>query len=78
MTGFTLRSEITGIEVIAVGRAIRDLPKLRKAYGSGRWRKLKGCALVELETGEVLEAELHWYEAHGIGRQDMKVKRLLS
>lgn len=77
MTGFRLRSGITGIEVIAVGRAIRDLPKLRKAYGSGRWRKLKGYALVELETGEVVEAELHWYEAHGLGRRDMKVKRLL-
>lgn len=78
VTGFRLRSEITDIEVIAVGGAIRDLPKLKKAYGSGRWRKLKGHALVELETGEVVGAELHGYEAHGIGRQDMKVKRLLS
>ena len=78
MTGFKLRSEITNVEVIAVGRAIRDLAKLKKAYGQGRWRKLKGRALVELDTGELLEAELHWYEAHGIGRQDMKVKRVLS
>jgi hypothetical protein len=52
---------------------------LQKAYGKGRWRKLKGHAMVEvLETGEVVEAEVHWYEAHGIGRQDMKVKRVLE
>ena len=75
MTGFRLLSEIRNIEVIAVGRAIRDLPKLKKAYGKGRWRKLKGRALVELDTGEVVEAELHWYEAHGIGRQDMLVRQ---
>ena len=78
MTGFRLRSEVTNVQVIAVGRAIRDLAKIRKAYGKGRWRKLKGWALVELDSGEVLEAELHWYEAHGLGRRDMKVKRVLS
>ena len=66
------------MQVIAVGRAIRDLAKLRKAYGKGRWRKLKGWALVELDTGEVLKAELHWYEAHGIGRREMKVKQVLT
>lgn len=59
MTGFRLRSEIEAIEVIAVGRAIRDLPRLRKAYGSGHWRKLKGYALDGLETGDVVEADLH-------------------
>lgn len=78
MTGFKLRSEITDVQVIAVGRAIRILPKLRKLYGKGRWRKLKGKALVELPDGIVVRAELHWYEAHGIGRQDMKVKQLLD
>ena len=78
MTGFKLRSEITDVQVIAVGRAIRILPKLRKLYGKGRWRKLKGKALVELPDGKVVRAELHWYEAHGIGRQDMKVKQLLD
>ena len=51
---------------------------LRKLYGKGRWRKLKGRALVELSAGQVVLAELHWYEAHGIGRVDMKVKRLLE
>jgi hypothetical protein len=78
VTGFKLRSEITDIEVIAVGKAIRDLAKLTKSYGKGRWRKLKGRALVELPTGKVVRAEVHWYEAHGIGRQDMKVKRVLG
>ena len=78
MTGFRLRSEITNVRVIAVGRAIRDLAKLKKVHGKGRWRKLKGTALVELDTGEILQAELHWYEAHGIGRRDMKVKQVLS
>ena len=78
MTGFRLRSDITNVRVIAVGRAIRDLAKLKKTHGKGRWRKLKGTALVELDTGEVLRAELHWYEAHGIGRRDMKVKRVLT
>jgi len=78
MTGFKLRSEITEIEQIAVGKAIRDLAKVKKAWGKGRWRKLKGRALVELPTGKVVRAELHWYEAHGIGRRDMKVKRVLD
>ena len=78
MTGFRLRGPVTSIEVIAVGRAIRDLRALRRLYGKGRWRKLKGEALVELPDGRITEAELHWYEAHGIGRVDMKVKRLLE
>ena len=78
MIGFRLRSEITEIEVIAVGGAIQNLDKLRKLYGLGRWRKLKGQALVELPDETVVLAEVHWYEAHGIGRKDMKVKRLLE
>lgn len=78
MTGFRLRSAITDVEVIAMGRAIRDLALIQKAWGKGRWRKLKGRALVELPGGEVAEAELHWYEAHGIGRVDMKVKKVLG
>ena len=78
LTGFKVRSAITAVEVIAVGRAIRDLAQIQKAWGKGRWRKLKGRALVELPGGAVVEAELHWYEAHGIGRVDMKVKRLLE
>jgi len=78
VTGFRLRSDITNIEVIASGRKIRVLGLLRKLYGKGRWRKLKGRALVQLPDDQVVLAELHWYEAHGIGRVDMKVKRLLE
>ncbi len=78
LTGYKLRGEITNIEVIAKGKAIRILPLLRKLYGKGRWRKLKGIALVELPSGRVVKAELHWYEAHGLGRHDFKVKQLLE
>ena len=78
MTGFRRRSKITDIQVIATGRKLRLLSRLRRLYGKGRWRKLKGRALVELPDGRVVEAELHWYEAHGIGRVDMKIKRLLE
>ena len=78
MTGFALRGEVTDVEIIAVGKAVHVRSKLVKAYGPGRWRKLKGIALVELPDGTVHQAELHWYEAHGIGRKDMKVKRLLE
>jgi len=77
VTGFKLRGPITDIQVMATGRGIRILAKLRKLYGRGRWRKLKGFALVELPDGTVSRAELHWYDAHGIGRRDMKVKRLV-
>jgi hypothetical protein len=78
VTGFKLRSEITNIETVAIGRRLRLLGTLRRLYGKGRWRKLKGEALVELPNGRVVEAEVHWYEAHGIGRVDMKIKRLLE
>ena len=78
MSGFRLRGAITGIEVIAVGRRIRLLSLLRRLYGRGRWRKLKGRALVELADGSIVWAELHWYEAHGIGRVDMRIKRVLE
>lgn len=69
---------VTIIEKIAVGGRIRELARLRRLYGSGRWRKVKGVASVELITGEVRMAELHWYEAHGIGKRLIKVKRLLD
>jgi hypothetical protein len=70
--------EITQIETIAVGRRIRDLPRIRRLYGRGRWRKLKGVALVRLRTGRIRKAELHWYEAHGIGRKEIKRKRYVD
>ena len=75
---FELISQIEEIETIAVGSSIRDLPHLEKAYGSGRWRKLKGAAYVRLPNGRVRRVELHWYEAHGIGRKDTKIKRYLD
>jgi hypothetical protein len=71
-------SVITATEVIAVGNAIRDLARLRKLYGQGRWRKLKGVATVRLPDGVTCKAEVHWYEAHGIGRKEIKVKRILE
>ncbi len=65
-------------EVIAVGRGIRELGRRRKIYGAGRWRKLKGNATIRLGDGSIVKAELHWYEAHGIGKKEFKIKRLLS
>ena len=72
---FEIVGEITEIETIAVGKGIRDLQRLRRLYGRGRWRKLKGVALVRLRSGRIRKAELHWYEAHGIGRKEIKRKR---
>ena len=65
-------------ETIAVGSAIRDIARLRKQYGQGRWRKLKGIAMIRLRSGRIRRAELHWYEAHGIGRKEFKRKRYLD
>ena len=70
--------EIAQIETIAVGRRIRELVRIRRLYGRGRWRKLKGIALVRLRTGKLRKAELHWYEAHGIGRKEIKRKRYVD
>ena len=72
---FEIVSEITDVQPIAVGRHIRDLPRLRKRYGPGRWRKMKGVTTIRLRNGRVRRAELHWYEAHGIGRMEIKRKR---
>jgi hypothetical protein len=75
---FEILGEIHDIETIAIGSSIRELERLRKAYGSGRWRKLKGVATIQLEDGIVCEAEVHWYEAHGIGKREIKIKYLLE
>lgn len=75
---FQVIGRIENVEIIAVGGNIRDLMRLREQYGSGRWRKLKGVATVKLENGNVRKAEIHWYEAHGIGKRKMKIKRLLD
>jgi hypothetical protein len=70
--------EIEEIETIAVGGRIHDIMRIRKQYGPGRWRKLKGVAKVRLQSGRICKAEIHWYEAHGIGRRKMKIKRILD
>jgi hypothetical protein len=75
---FEIIGQIEGVEVIAIGRSIGDIARLRRRYGPGRWRKLKGTATVRLRSGAVYRAEIHWYEAHGIGRVKMKVKRFLE
>ena len=74
---FEVVGEITEVETFAVGKAIRELPRLRHVYGSGRWRKRKGVARVRLSDGSIRTAELHWYEAAGIGRKEFKIKHLL-
>ena len=70
--------EIEEIQTIAVGGRIQDVMRIRKQYGLGRWRKLKGVANVRLHSGRIRKAEVHWYEAHGIGRKKMKIKRILD
>lgn len=75
---FEIVGEITDMERIATGRGIRELPRLRRLYGKGRWRKMKGVAKVRLKDGRIRLAELHWYEAHGIGKKEFKRKRYLE
>jgi hypothetical protein len=75
---FEIVGEITQIETIAAGKGIRELQRLRRLYGRGRWRKLKAVALVRVRSGMIRKAELHWYEAHGIGRKEIKRKHYLD
>ena len=75
---FEILGELRDIETIATGQGIRERKRLRRAYGQGRWRKLKGIASVKLRTGEVRLAELHWYEASGIGKKEFKIKRFIA
>jgi hypothetical protein len=72
---FEIIGKIENIEKIAVGSSIRDIVRLRKQYGVGRWRKLKGIATVRMSNGAIRKVEIHWYEAHGIGRKKFKIKR---
>jgi len=65
-------------ETIATGRGIKELARLRKVYGPGRWRKRKGVATVSLPDGTLCRAEVHWYEAHGVGRKEFKIKTILE
>lgn len=75
---FEVLGEVHSLEIIAAGVSVRSRERLRKEYGAGRWRKMKGITLIRYIGGRVCEAELHWYEAHGRGRREFKVKRELS
>jgi len=71
---FEIIGEITSVETIATGRAVYSRARLNKWYGKGRWRKRKGIATVRLEDGTLHTADVHWYEAHGIGKKEFKIK----
>lgn len=70
--------EITDVETIAVGKMIREVRRLRREYGPGRWLKRKGVARVRLMNDTTVTAEIHWYEAHGIGKREIKAKAILD
>ncbi len=73
---FEIINEIQNVETIAVGGNIRDIMRIRKQYGVGRWRKMKGIANVRLQSRNIRKAELHWYEAHGKGKKEQKIKQM--
>ena len=75
---FEIIGEVAAAETIASGSGIREIKRLRRVYGKGRWRKRKGVARVQLRDGSVRQAELHWYEATGVGRREYKIKRFLD
>ena len=75
---FEIVGDLSIVETIAQGRSIRDLSRLQRRYGKGRWRKMKGVATIRELHGRVRRAELHWYEAHGIGRKEIKWKRYVD
>ena len=75
---FEIIGDITNVETFAIGSSIREIGRLRKLYGRGRWRKRKGIARIRLSDGAVRRAEVHWYEAHGIGRKEFKIKRYVD
>lgn len=75
---FEIIGAIAQIKTIAVGSRIHEIARLRKVFGPGRWRKLKGIATVRFEDGTIQRVELHWYEAHGIGRKKLKIKEYLD
>jgi hypothetical protein len=75
---FEIVGEIADIETIAAGKSIKEIVRLRAQFGPGRWRKLKGIATVRLFDGRIKRAEVHWYEAHGVGKKKVKIKRYLD
>jgi hypothetical protein len=77
MIEFKVLGKITNIETIARGRGVYIRRYLERTYGKGRWRKMKGRATVQFADGTIRETERHWFEAHGIGRKDFKIKRVI-
>ena len=75
---FKILGHVLDVKTIASGKAIRERRRLTKLYGGRRWRKLKGTAMVELADGTMCYAEVHWYEAHGVGTRELKIKRILE
>ena len=75
---FELVGDVTDIETIATASGTRELPRLQRLYGKGSWRKMKGVARIRLSDGRIRLAELHWYEAHGIGKKEFKRKKYLD
>jgi hypothetical protein len=76
-SNFEIIGDIANIEVIAVETSIRELERLRKVYGPGRWRKLKGISTVRFSDRKIAKAEIHWYETHGVGKKEIKIKRII-
>jgi hypothetical protein len=76
-SNFKILGQISDIETVASGRGVYIRRYLDRTYGRGRWRKMKGIASVELADGTICDAEIHWYEAHGIGRKDFKIKKVI-
>lgn len=75
---FEIVGEIGDVEVIAKGPSVRERARLKAQFGAGRWRKLKGTPTVRIRDGTNCRAEAHWYEAHGVGRKKLKIKRFLE
>jgi hypothetical protein len=75
---FEVIGKIRQTETFARGSAIRELSRLQKIHGLGNWRKRKGFAIVRLHDGTLRDAEIHWYEANGIGKREFKIKRYLD
>ncbi|OGR85455.1 MAG: hypothetical protein A2901_05170 [Elusimicrobia bacterium RIFCSPLOWO2_01_FULL_54_10] len=75
---FEIIGKVSDVETIAVGSSIREIERLRKIYGRGRWRKLKGIAYIRFNHGQTFKAEIHWYEAHGIGKKEFKIKHIID
>ncbi len=76
-SSFAILGEIRDIETIAAGRGVYIRRYLERTYGKGRWRKMKGIGTIQLADGKICDAEIHWFEAHGIGRKDFKIKRVI-